>query len=827
MLAMVIEALVLGYLPGALMVRWPSAGRAARAALPAEERVFWGVMLSVTSSCMITIGLAAFGLYSFSRLLWILAALCAALVVGSRFNLGLGPHATRPGWTATVPAALVALGLWLFFPPAEWVLGGRDPGVYTNEGVRLAQGGSLKMTDTLIASIPPQVLDLVAPPVERGYRLRFTGFLVEDAKTGTVIGQFPHFFPASLAIGYGLDGLAGVRRTTGLWGILGLLAVYFAGTVYFGRPAAAAAAGLLALHIAQVWFARSPYAELPMQALLFTALVAYARMDSTGSRFFGIVAANLLGAMLFLRVDAMIVLVTMAGALLLDTAVGRRVRWYFVAALGVWTGLGWTYLSTFVRSYLQMPIGFVENLTPLHWILITLGGAGLTVLVIWLRQRRTSPPAWLPVAVVVAVTALAGYAYFLRQPGGLLAPHDAYALRSFTLNYLTPYLLVAALAGFAIAVPRLFWQHTWMVLLVSVFCVVFFYKIRIVPEHFWVARRFLPVILPAMLLFAGAAAFYTPWRGLRGWRAWLSRGRQAAGVVVLGLAAWHFCMQTQPILAHVEYADAIPRLEALAGKIHDDDLVLVEYRWASDLHVLGLPLAYIYGRNVLVLGTDTPKAADVTALVDWGARHFARVLYMGSGGSRLLSRTLDAKFVSEEAISLPEYERSWDHFPASHRQKWFVFSLFQLVPYTAPQAPAGLDLQSGDLFAVTDFYALEQDDEVRFRWTTDQSFIRLRLPPSRPTKLTLWMGHGGRPSGVRPATVSVYAGQRLLGSVVVISADIHPYGFALPPEVIDEAAGGDGFLEIRLDTPTWNPHFVLGTTDDRNLGVMVTRVELR
>ena len=218
-----VELAIVGYLPGALAFRWPSAGRPARAALPAEERVFWAVLLSLTTSCMLALGLGALGVYSFSRLLYGLGAICAALIIGSRFNLRLGSRAARPGWTAFVPLALIAMGAWLFFPSAEWVLGGRDPGVYTNEGVRLAQRGSLNATDELVASLPPGAVGLVLPPAQEGYRGRFMGFLVEDARTGTVIGQFPHFYPASLAIGYGLDGLTGVRHTTGVWGILCLL----------------------------------------------------------------------------------------------------------------------------------------------------------------------------------------------------------------------------------------------------------------------------------------------------------------------------------------------------------------------------------------------------------------------------------------------------------------------------------------------------------------------------------------------------------------------------------------------------------------------------
>jgi hypothetical protein len=827
MVRLLVGLVLVGYLPGALAFRWPSAGRPTRAALPAEERVFWAVMLSLTTSCMLALGLGALGLYTFSRLLWGLGAICAALIVGSGFNLRLGSQAARPGCTALLPLAFIALGVWLFFPSAEWVLGGRDPGVYTNQGVRLAQRGSLNPADELVASLPPDVVDLVLSPAQEGYRGRFMGFLVEDTKTGTVIGQFPHFYPASLAIGYGLDGLSGVRRAAGVWGILGLLAVYFAGSLYFGRPAAAAAAGLLGVHIAQVWFARTPNTELPMQALLFTALLAYARMESTGSRYFGVAAASFIGAMLFLRVDTMIVILTIAGAVLLEFAVGRKVRWYFVVVLGLWSGLGFAYLASFVRPYLQMPIGFIENFTPLHWMFTVLGLSGLALLLTWLRRRCISPPGWLPAAVVLAALAGAGYAYVLRQPGGLLAPHDAYALRSFTVNYFTPYLLAAALAGFAMWVPRVFWAHPWMPLLVSVFCAFFFYKIRIVAEHFWVARRFLPVILPSMLLFAGAAAFHSPWRATQGWRGWLARGLQVAGAVVLTAAGWHFVQQTRPILSHVEYAGVIPRLEALAARIHDDDLVIIESRGASDLHALGLPLAYIYARNVVVLATDLPKAADVTRFVDWATRRFSRVVYMGGGGSRLLSRTLDAQVLGDEVIQVPEYERSWDHFPAGSRPKSFVFTLFRLVPFSRLPAVARVDVGVADELAVTGFHTRERNSDLRFRWTAKRSSIRLRLPADRVSTVTIWMGNGGRPAGAAPAKVAVFAGDRLIGSVLVTDSNIRPFEFPLPREAVDEGAGSEGFLLIRLETPTWNPRDTIGTIDDRNLGVMVTRVELR
>ncbi len=73
-----------------------------------------------------------------------------------------------------------------------------------------------------------------------------------------ILGQFPHFLPASIAIGYGLDGLTGVRRVTHFWTLLGLVCVYLLGARLFGRTVAAAGTLLLAINVIEVWFSGYP-----------------------------------------------------------------------------------------------------------------------------------------------------------------------------------------------------------------------------------------------------------------------------------------------------------------------------------------------------------------------------------------------------------------------------------------------------------------------------------------------------------------------------------------------------------------------------------------
>jgi len=290
---------VVAWLPGAALFRVPRLDRDRRAQLEAEERAFWAVILSLGISLAIALALAALDQYRFERLLIANLVLAGAIVLLWRSQLLLS-EARRITVTAAIPVALILVCGWRFFPPAEYAVGGKDPGVYFNEGIQFAQRGALVVHDPVVAAVPPFARDLFMPgyvdlqgvPRVDYYSTRFMGFFIKDPEAGTVVGQFPHLFPASIAIGYGIDGLTGARRTTGVWALLGVLSLYFAGARLFGRLTAAAAATLLALHVVQLWFARYPNSEVVMQALLFAVLLANARAHVDRDRFFAPVAGG-------------------------------------------------------------------------------------------------------------------------------------------------------------------------------------------------------------------------------------------------------------------------------------------------------------------------------------------------------------------------------------------------------------------------------------------------------------------------------------------------------------------------------------------------------
>jgi hypothetical protein len=829
MIRLCLSALLVGYLPGALLFRLPVGERARRAHLGADERVFWHVLLSVAWSLALVLALAACDAYRFNRLLAANAALCALAILACRSRLWYHGDAARLSWRVVFPIALIALGLWRFFPTAEYVIGGKDPGTYLNEGVQIAQRGSLVIHDPTVAAGSQATHDLFFPralaytaPDPNYESLRFMGFFVQDVRAGRVIGQFPHLYPASVAIGYGLDGLSGALRAIGVWAIVGVLAVYFAGARLVGRGPAFAAACLLCLHVIEVWFSRYPNSDIPMQVLLFAALLACARAHQDEDGFFAPVAGALAALLVFLRVDALLVILTLSIAAGLAWLIDRRrPRPGFVLVLAVGLGVGWLYLTGPMRAYFFLPRTYLEHLA------LGRGGLALAALVVlvggcaWLRPRLgTRVRAAVPIAIAALLVAAAGYAAFLRHPSGKLTDYDAYALRWFTDFYLTWPAFAATLIGVVLVARRQFWREPAFLIVFGAFSGFYFYKIHVTQDHFWMTRHYLPVILPGALLLAAAAALGPLSPRPRGWRLM----RAMAGAVLLVWLGRHYAVAAAPILPHVEYRGIIPYLEQLASRFTDRDLVLIEARDAqTDVHVLAQPLAYIYGRNVLALRDAVPNPGKFQTFLEEALTRYERVFFLG-GETPLLSRHVMAVPIADARVQVPEYDAPINAYPQGVRRKDFDGSLYRLLIGTTA-GPFALDIGAEDDLNVVRFFAKETTEGRTFRWTKQQSFVSVPGLTGREREVVFVLHDGGRPKNAPPATMEVSFDDISIG-VIQVGAGFRAYTLPLPADVVARAAARDDPARLRLRTTTWNPHAVRGDKDTRDLGVMLDRVEV-
>jgi hypothetical protein len=62
---------------------------------------------------------------------------------------------------------------------------------------------------------------------------------------------------------------------------------------------------------------------------------------------------------------------------------------------------------------------------------------------------------------------------------------------------------------------------------------------------------------------------------------------------------------------------------------------------------------------------------------------------------------------------------------------------------------------------------------------------------------------------------------------VQVTPEFRRYPLAIPAAVASAAAKSDGPARLTLVTNVWRPKDILGTADDRDLGVMVDRVDVR
>jgi len=453
-------------------------------------------------------------------------------------------------------------------------------------------------------------------------------------------------------------------------------------------------------------------------------------------------------------------------------------------------------------------------------VLIALVAAGRRAprLATWIREV-------VPTLIATAVAVAALYALFLREPGGKLAAEDAYAFRTFATLYLTVPGTLAAILGFFLLARQRFWHAPSLFLTIAVFSFTLFYKIRIFPEHFWMGRRFLAVILPGALLLIAAVAFATATTG-RPWRL----VRWTAGSTLLALLASAYLRASAPVLPHVEYAGLIPRIEELAATFGDNDLVMMESRNAGgDVHVLATPLAYIYDRRVLLLASPRPDKLTMAQFVAWARTRYDRVFYVGGGGTDLLSHSYGVRAVASERFQVPEFETTADSLPRLVSHKEFEYSVYEMVDARPRLDDEWFDLDIGiaDDLHVLRFHAREASEGRTFRWTGAPSYVSVTTIDPSARELTLVLHDGGRPDAAAPARIEVFLHNQRLGSLDVAGGTFSPYTLPIPEELATRAAASRDPVELRLVSTIWRPSEVLGVDDDRELGVMVDRVTIK
>ena len=276
----ILQLALIVYVPGAVLFRAPVLDPARRAMLPAEERAFWAVLISVALACMLTVALAAADLYTFGRLLAIEAGhrrrRDRAVARGAALQ-GAG-GARRPGGARSggsgrdEPVA----------PRPTRRVHHRRQGSRRLRQRRASRSRSAARSSSAIRSspsVPPAFArDLFFPSHQQStyYSVAVHGVLHHRPRHRR--GRRASSRTCSrrrLRSAYGVDGLTG--RAAARWRLgdprrcsRSISPARGCSGAAPRRPAARCSRSTSI----EVWFARYPNAEVVMQALLFAALLA-------------------------------------------------------------------------------------------------------------------------------------------------------------------------------------------------------------------------------------------------------------------------------------------------------------------------------------------------------------------------------------------------------------------------------------------------------------------------------------------------------------------------------------------------------------------------
>ncbi len=574
-----------GFFPGitvlGLMVL-QCTGQTLTTGLPAVARLALALAIGLLVSLPVLFITAWWDAYSpplAGSLGWVLTALGARRHLAGLFT----------GWRRAdrwLALGVLALAIWHGCYRTESLFAGRDEGVYSNHAVHLARTGALRATPTFGELYEGHNVALAGGLQAGGYFF--------DVEQGDIYFQFPPTFALTLAAAFGAGSF------TGLFLLNPLLAALNAGLFFVLLQRALNArwallgTAVFSLNLAQVWIARITLSEVLTQSWLFAGLLLLLLALQHRDRRTSLLAHGLIAACTFVRVDAYLVLIGLAGfdlwlsqaarddhAANQERQMARHGTTLAIALGAVAFGYGFAtspgYYADFSGRLLAM-WSVATMLTVLAWVPLP-------------RAWRTTgerflalPRLWQGLSAALILIAL--FAWWVRphlQPFAEFVSSMGQSGRDYRENtvrdlaaYLSPPGLALVLVGLVLALRRVLVKRElfWALLLALWFAcaLLYLYNPYISVDHIWKMRRFVPVILPGMaiLLALGAQGLASALpRGLP--QRWLPTGMVT---LVVAWIAWTLV----PVGFTRLNAGAVDFVQSIKRQIPDDALVVATVR---------------------------------------------------------------------------------------------------------------------------------------------------------------------------------------------------------------------------------------------------------
>lgn len=478
------------------------------------------------------------------------------------------------------------------------------------------------------------------------------------------------------------------------------------------------------------------------------------------------------------------------------------------------------------------------------WLLILAVGAGLAALavifIIWrqgwdnFRQGtmgQALQSSWFRWLLVITIAGLSAYAYFIRPS---LEPPRSYitwpgGTTAWNLDgqnwvrlgwYITPSGILLTTLGLAWILRRESLNRLGLFLSVTVLTIIqYVFKIFNTPYHIYTMRRYLPIALPALMIFAAyflVSLFFARSR-------WVTR---VTAVLLTVLLIGGLLYQARFVLPLRENRGAVAQLQAVADELQTDAiLVIIEPATSLFADTFGPPLRFIYGHDVATIRADDEQAAAfLAALYDY-AREEARPLQLLAVEPvpPRIEDQLRLKPVAFVPVTLRRLTSTFTGYPSTLETAYYGIEIYDLIPPDAAAKTAGetmVDIGTFDApYIQSGFYGKEPlPGTGTMRWTDGLAAVEIPTAVTPSVQITI-RAKIYRPEIVTPAEVAVLLDGRPIGKFTP-TEEWQTFTFSGQPYPVN----GESLLQFR--TETFNPAELGINNDGRDLGFLVDWIEI-
>jgi hypothetical protein len=729
------------------------------------------------------------------------------------------------GWNLVLVTGLIVSAVLYLAFPSETILGGRDEGTYANHAIYIARHGRVDIPYPYpgeFASLFKEALYRHPyPDVLRQFAL---GFVLTSPNIKV---RFGHLFPVWLAQAYSTFGHHGLFRLNAFFSLLSLCIFYGLCCSVIPRPYAAVATLFLALNPSQIWLSRITLSEVPTQLFIWSGLLllveALKKDNQTLARWSGI----FIGFSAILRIDSFFLLPLLILSHLALKVVEEPTT---EKTASIWPAFYESILALFLFAagyYALFSTPYFIQLLP---FMLTIGTVSFIFLFVLLMPTKTIlkhihqyiKRRLTLISIVILLFALVAYAYWVRphlEPFSVLnrPGRGRHGMRDFredslvnVAQYLSPLVPWAAVTGWFIMVWNTVRQSRYVcfigVLVVTFgFSLFYLWNPLTTPGHFWVIRRFVPVVIPGMIFFAAFGMYYVIEKIPKP----LSKVVSILLLVILTL----FTINSDALIYNLaENRGLFQQMQQLARHLPQDEIILCDHGlfpppWEA-------PLYFSFDRKIAPV--DFNSKAGLYAAKSWFAKVRAenRPFYVlcdegsldkGLDGIKLYEIKLSRRFAN--GYPLPKVV-------SMEERTLCLYEINNIVSNYK-----NISLGSRRWFGVMEsgFHGQEWNGDRPIRWTNGNANIVVPLDPEHPPTTLRIEILSNCPRELKMKILlnnhEMYQGQ--------IAAGLWSKTFSLIGISLGEAA------TIEIVSDNFVPKEIIkGSQDTRTLGVMVQDIRL-